>query len=148
MAAPGDSFKSNLFGQLKSYGTAVQGVFEQRIGKIGFFDFSNNASKECLPSLSFSWSLSKDTLHKLRKTSRVDGFWWRLNCWQRGNKQFRLFRPYQHLCYSFASNYSSSDQCDFSLVSRNSLGLPSFNYCPWEWGGSTTIWELLVVTDH
>ena len=33
MASPVDTFKSSLFGQLKSYGDAVQGVFEQRIGK-------------------------------------------------------------------------------------------------------------------
>lgn len=33
MASPGDTFKSNLFGQLKSYTNAVQGAFEQRIGK-------------------------------------------------------------------------------------------------------------------
>lgn len=34
MASPVDTFKNNLFGQLKSYGDAVQGVFEQRIGKL------------------------------------------------------------------------------------------------------------------
>jgi hypothetical protein len=33
MASSMDAFKNNLFGQLKSYGDAVQGVFEQRIGK-------------------------------------------------------------------------------------------------------------------
>jgi hypothetical protein len=33
MASPVDTFKNNLFGQLKSYGGAVQDVFEQRIGK-------------------------------------------------------------------------------------------------------------------
>ncbi len=37
MASPVDSFKNNLFGQLKSYSNAVQGAFEQRIGKINFF---------------------------------------------------------------------------------------------------------------
>lgn len=33
MASPIDTFKNNLFGQLKTYGDAVQGAFEQRIGK-------------------------------------------------------------------------------------------------------------------
>lgn len=33
-----DAFKNNLFGQLKNYGDAVQGAFEQRIGKkISYF---------------------------------------------------------------------------------------------------------------
>lgn len=41
MASPVDSFKNNLFGQLKSYSNAVQGAFEQRIGKINFFSMSN-----------------------------------------------------------------------------------------------------------
>jgi hypothetical protein len=57
MASPVDTFKKGLFGQLKSYSNAVQGVFEQRIGKIiyktkktccfrsiflfGRFDFNN-----------------------------------------------------------------------------------------------------------
>lgn len=34
MASPIDTFKNNLFGQLKTYGDAVQGAFEQRIGKL------------------------------------------------------------------------------------------------------------------
>jgi hypothetical protein len=33
MATPVDNFKNSLFGQLKSYSDAVQGAFEQRIGK-------------------------------------------------------------------------------------------------------------------
>ena len=33
MASPMDTFKNNLFGQLKSYGDTVHDVFEQRIGK-------------------------------------------------------------------------------------------------------------------
>jgi hypothetical protein len=33
MASSGNTFKNSLFGQLKSYGNVVQGVFEQRIGK-------------------------------------------------------------------------------------------------------------------
>ena len=33
MASPVDTFKNSLFGQLKSYSDAVQGAFEQRIGK-------------------------------------------------------------------------------------------------------------------
>jgi len=33
MASPNDTFKGSFFGQLKSYSTAVQGAFEQRIGK-------------------------------------------------------------------------------------------------------------------
>jgi hypothetical protein len=33
MASPVDTFKNSLFGQLKSYSNAVQGVFEERIGK-------------------------------------------------------------------------------------------------------------------
>jgi len=33
MASPVNTFKNNLFGQLKSYGDVVQGVFEQRIGE-------------------------------------------------------------------------------------------------------------------
>ncbi|CAF1207418.1 unnamed protein product [Adineta ricciae] len=33
MAFPVDTFKNNLFGQLKSYSNAVQGVFEQRIAR-------------------------------------------------------------------------------------------------------------------
>jgi hypothetical protein len=33
MTSPVNTFKNNLFGQLKSYGDAVQGAFEQRIGK-------------------------------------------------------------------------------------------------------------------
>jgi len=33
MASSGNTFKTNLFGQLKSYGDAVQDVFQQRIGK-------------------------------------------------------------------------------------------------------------------
>jgi hypothetical protein len=36
MASPADTFKNSLFGQLKSYSNAVQGAFEQRIGKISF----------------------------------------------------------------------------------------------------------------
>ncbi|CAF5048633.1 unnamed protein product, partial [Rotaria magnacalcarata] len=31
MASPMDTFKNNLFDQLKSYGGTVQDVFEQRI---------------------------------------------------------------------------------------------------------------------
>jgi hypothetical protein len=34
MASPVDTFKNNLFGQLKSYSGAVQDLFEQRIGKL------------------------------------------------------------------------------------------------------------------
>lgn len=33
MASPTDTFKSSFFGQLKSYSTAVQGAFEQRIAR-------------------------------------------------------------------------------------------------------------------
>ncbi len=39
MASPVDTFKNSLFGQLKSYSNAVQGAFEQRIGKRLFIYF-------------------------------------------------------------------------------------------------------------
>jgi len=42
MASPVDTFKNSLFGQLKSYSNAVQGAFEQRIGKQLFIYFFLN----------------------------------------------------------------------------------------------------------
>ncbi|CAF0999639.1 unnamed protein product [Adineta ricciae] len=56
MAFPVDTFKSNLFGQLKSYSNAVQGVFEQRIAR---------------PILAFKRDLSRPT-SEARTTSDHD----------------------------------------------------------------------------
>lgn len=51
MASPVDAFKTNLFGHLKSYGDAVQGVFEQRIGKETF-----SCAVDCLV-FPWTWTL-------------------------------------------------------------------------------------------
>ncbi|UJR28546.1 hypothetical protein I4U23_009781 [Adineta vaga] len=57
MAFPVDTFKSNLFGQLKSYSNAVQGVFEQRIAR---------------PILAFKRDLSRPTSENRTTTDRDD----------------------------------------------------------------------------
>jgi hypothetical protein len=64
MASPVDTFKNNLFGQLKSYGDVVQGVFEQRIGKflycvLDLFTRDNIIYKQAIsPILSFSFNVN------------------------------------------------------------------------------------------